>query len=75
MIHTGRSLLSQIGLVRAGLGVSLIPAVAARLPMADVVYASIEPPARRLDFAMVYPIGHTNPALDRFLDTVRNTLC
>jgi DNA-binding transcriptional LysR family regulator len=60
-----------IGLVAAGLGVSLMPATIRSLRRDGVVYRPLTPPVPHADMALAYVRDHSSPVLPAFIRTVR----
>jgi len=71
VVHETDSLLARLRLVGAGLGVSLIPAYALRLPRPGVVLRPLRPPRPVAAIGMVHAPRHVSPAVSRFLAVVR----
>jgi DNA-binding transcriptional LysR family regulator len=72
--HESTHLYTNLGLVAAGLGVSLLPASIANLQRAGVVYRALEPPVPSVDFGMVWRSDDVSPTLHRFADVVREVV-
>ncbi len=64
-----------IGLVAAGFGVSLVPENVRHVELPGVRYRSIDGSTPILDLAMAWRLGHESPALQRFIDVVRQSVC
>lgn len=62
---------TAIGLVAAGLGISLVPASVASLDRDGVVYRPISGPAPTVELALAWRLGDQAPALERFLAVAR----
>jgi DNA-binding transcriptional LysR family regulator len=71
VVHETDSLLARLRLVGAGLGVSLIPAYALRLPRPGVVLRPLRPPRPVAAIGMVHAPRNASPAVSRFLAVVR----
>ena len=61
-----------VGLVAAGLGVSLMPATIHNLRRAGVVYRPLTPPVPHAELALAYARDHGSPVLPAFIATVRD---
>jgi DNA-binding transcriptional LysR family regulator len=62
-----------LALVRAGLGIALVPAAAASLRFAGVTLRAIETrPARPVELFLAWSRGSDNPALQAFLEIARS---
>ena len=59
--------LTVIGLVRAGMGISIVPASVSRFHFDDVVFRPIGKRDVVAEGRMVWRVDHQNPALDTFL--------
>jgi LysR family transcriptional regulator, benzoate and cis,cis-muconate-responsive activator of ben and cat genes len=59
-----------IGLVAAGLGVSLVPESVSAIQIADVVYLPVADDAIRFAVALAWSKTVCNPALGKFIDAV-----
>ena len=64
---------TQLGLVAAGLGVSLVPSAATYLPRPGVVYREISGPQITLPKSAAWVKGFTSPQLEGFLVAMRQT--
>jgi DNA-binding transcriptional LysR family regulator len=73
LLHPG-SMQTNLGLVSAGLGVSLMPASIRNLQRLGVVYRPLAPPVPQVEMAMAYRRDEPSPILPAFLDTVRGVL-
>jgi DNA-binding transcriptional LysR family regulator len=73
LLHPG-SMQTNLGLVSAGLGVSLMPASIRNLRRAGVVYRPLAPPVPQVEMAMAYRRDESSAVLPAFLETVRETL-
>jgi DNA-binding transcriptional LysR family regulator len=62
---------TNLGLVAAGLGVSLLPASIRNLRRAGVVYRPLVPPAPHLEMAAAYPRDTVSPGVTTFLRVLR----
>lgn len=60
-----------VGLVAAGLGVSVVPASVRALDRHDVVYRELSGPAPRVELALAHREGDISPTLAAFLSVVR----
>src|SRR5262249_56591252 len=67
-------LYTNLGLVAAGLGVSLLPASIANLQRAGVVYRPLEAPAPTIELGMIWRADDTSPSLLRFVEVVREVV-
>lgn len=61
---------SLIGLVGAGVGISIVPSVARKLRIADVEYRPIQERHAVVDFAMAWRRDNTAPVVRAFVDLV-----
>jgi DNA-binding transcriptional LysR family regulator len=63
-------------LVQAGLGISLIPAMACQTPRSPaLLYRALSPPKPRRKIVALWPRGHTlGKAPDAFLQYIRDTV-
>lgn len=61
---------SLLGLVRAGLGVGIVPDSARELRMAGVVFRALEDDRMHADLFLAWQARHDNPALGAFLQRV-----
>nr|WP_285492913.1 LysR substrate-binding domain-containing protein [Actinomadura sp. NBRC 104425] len=57
-----------VGLVAAGLGVSIVPAAVARVRRAEVVFRRLTPPAEGVPLLLVWRRGDTSPVVRNFRD-------
>jgi DNA-binding transcriptional LysR family regulator len=73
VVYETDSLLARLRVVAAGLGVSLVPDYAARLPREGVVFRPLAEPAPLVGFGTVHDPERTTPALSAFLAVVRET--
>jgi DNA-binding transcriptional LysR family regulator len=73
MLHPG-TMQAILGLVSAGLGVSLMPESIRNLRRAGVVYRPLAPPVPHVEMAMVYRRDEPSAVLPAFLATVREVL-
>jgi len=67
-------LYANLGLVAAGLGVSLLPASIAKLQREGVVYRPLEAPAPTIELGMIWRSDDTSPSLQRFVEVVREVV-
>ena len=67
-------LYANLGLVAAGIGVSLLPASIANLQRTGVVYRPLEAPAPTIDLGMVWRADDASPTLLRFVEIVREVV-
>jgi DNA-binding transcriptional LysR family regulator len=67
-------LYANLGLVAAGLGVSLLPASIAKLQREGVVYRPLEAPAPTIELGMIWRSDDTSPSLQRFVEVVREVI-
>ncbi len=74
MAHESTHLYTTLGLVAAGLGVSLLPASIANLQRVGVVYRPLEGRAPTVQLGMVWRADETSPILLRFADVVREVV-
>jgi DNA-binding transcriptional LysR family regulator len=73
LLHPG-SMQTNLALVSAGLGVSLMPASIRNLHRAGVVYRPLAPPVPQVEMAIAYRSEEPSVILAAFLGTVRETL-
>lgn len=73
LLHPG-SMQTNLGLVSAGLGVSLMPASIRNLRRAGVVYRPLAPPVPQAEMGIAYRPEEPSPVLPAFLQTVRDVL-
>jgi len=73
LLHPG-TMQTNLGLVSAGLGVSLMPAAIQSLQRAGVVYRPLAPPVPQVEMAMAYRRDEPSAVLPPFLATVREVL-
>jgi DNA-binding transcriptional LysR family regulator len=71
VVYETDSLLARLRIVAAGLGVSLVPDYAVRLPREGVVFRPLAEPAPIVGFGAVHDPARTTPALAAFLAVVR----
>ena len=64
---------TQLGLVAAGLGVSLVPSGVTNLPRPGVVYREVSGPQVMLPKSAAWIKGISSPQLDGFLAAMRQT--
>ncbi|MBP1965636.1 LysR family transcriptional regulator [Paenibacillus aceris] len=65
-----------VGLVAAGLGISIVPSSTANLHARDVAYVNIEGNAPRVDMSIAWRTDNNSPIVKQFLETaVRLTGC
>jgi DNA-binding transcriptional LysR family regulator len=70
LLHPG-SMQTNLGLVSAGLGVSLMPASIRNLQRTGVVHRPLAPPVPQVELAMVHPRDEPSAVVAAFLATVR----
>ena len=73
LLHPG-SMQTNLGLVSAGLGVSLMPASIRNLRRAGVVYRPLAPPVPEVEMGMAYRRDEPSAVLPAFLETVRDVV-
>jgi DNA-binding transcriptional LysR family regulator len=71
--HETDSILARLRMVGAGLGLSLIPSYAERLPRPGVVLRPLKPAKLVSRIGMVHAARYATPAVARFLSVVRET--
>jgi DNA-binding transcriptional LysR family regulator len=71
--HETESIQTNIGLVAAGLGVSLLPAAIRNLQRAGVAYRPLAPPVPHVEMAVAYARDDRSPTLRGFLHVVRES--
>jgi DNA-binding transcriptional LysR family regulator len=72
--HETTSLQTNLGLVAAGLGISVMPASIQNLRRTGVVYRPLDPPVPYVEMALAYPREHRSATLPAFLDVVREVI-
>src|SRR5262249_25595528 len=65
------SIQTNLGLIAAGLGVSLVPASARNLQRAGVVYRPLAPPVPQLIMGLAYLRDEVSPMVSAFVQIVR----
>ena len=65
---------TAVGLVAAGLGVSLVPESVTAETRPGLVFRSLEPPAPITELAVVYRESETPPVLESFLRILKSTM-
>jgi DNA-binding transcriptional LysR family regulator len=73
-MHETDSIQTNLGLVAAGLGVSLLPASIRKLQRAGVVYRPLAPPAPHVEMAVAYAREELSPTLGAFLRVLREVV-
>jgi DNA-binding transcriptional LysR family regulator len=73
LLHPG-SMQTNLGLISAGLGVSLMPASIRNLRRAGVVYRPLAPPVPQVEMAIAYRRDEPSAVLPAFLQTVVDVL-
>jgi DNA-binding transcriptional LysR family regulator len=73
LLHPG-SMQTNLGLVSAGLGVSLLPASIRNLRRAGVVYRPLAPPVPQVEMGMAHRRDEPSAVLPAFLETVRDVV-
>jgi DNA-binding transcriptional LysR family regulator len=71
ILHGEYAVPTNLGLIAAGLGVTLLPASIRNLRRAGVVYRSLTPPVPQLEMAVAYGREERSPVLPAFLSTLR----
>lgn len=71
--HETPSIQTNLALVAAGFGVTLLPAAIRNLQRAGVVYRPLTPPIPHVEMAAAYRRGDEGPALSAFLEVLRQT--
>jgi DNA-binding transcriptional LysR family regulator len=74
VVHETASMQTNLGLIAAGLGVSLLPAAIRNLARAGVVYRPLAPPVPYVEMAVAYRRDERAPVLRAFLATVRDAV-
>lgn len=74
MAYETTHLYTNLGLVAAGLGVSLLPASIANLQRTGVVYRPLEAPAPTIELGMIWRADDASPSLHRFAEVVREVV-
>lgn len=70
VFHPG-ALTTNLALVSAGLGITLLPASIRNLRRAGVIYRPLAPPAPDVELAVVHRQGERSPMVPAFVDLVR----
>lgn len=65
---------SVIGMVGAGVGIAIVPALVRQLPVARVVYRPIKERFARAEIAMAWSKDNHSPVLQRFLAVARRVI-
>jgi DNA-binding transcriptional LysR family regulator len=73
MLHPG-SMQANLGLVSAGLGVTLMPASIRNLRRSGVVYRPLTPPVPHVDMAVAYRRDERSAVLPAFLQVLRSVI-
>jgi len=71
IVHETDSILARLRLVGAGIGVSLIPSYAMRLPRPGVTLRPLRPPRPVAAIGMAHAPRHASPVVSRFLGVIR----
>ncbi len=71
VVHETASIQTNLGLIAAGIGVTLLPASIRNLRRAGVVYRPLAPPVPHVEMAVAYRRGEGSPVLPAFLRVVR----
>jgi DNA-binding transcriptional LysR family regulator len=69
-----RELDALVALVSAGLGVTLVPATAERIPRQGVVFRRLRGVDLKFRLVAMWPKGTTSPTVDSFLDVLREVV-
>jgi DNA-binding transcriptional LysR family regulator len=72
--HEAMHIYTSLGLVAAGLGVSLLPRSIVNLQRAGVVYRPLVAPAPSVELGMVYRADESSPTVARFAEVVREVV-
>jgi DNA-binding transcriptional LysR family regulator len=72
--HESTHLYTSLGLVAAGLGVSLMPRSIQNLQRSGVVYRPLTAPAPTVELGMVYRADDASPTVARFTEVVREVV-
>jgi DNA-binding transcriptional LysR family regulator len=67
-------LYTNLGLVAAGLGVTLLPSAVANLERAGVVYRPLQAPVPTMELGMIWRADDMSPSLLRFIEVVREVV-
>ena len=70
-LHGEYAVPTNLGLIAAGLGVTLLPASIRNLQRAGVVYRALMPPVPQLEMAVAYGRDERSPVLPTFLSVLR----
>jgi DNA-binding transcriptional LysR family regulator len=65
------SVYTTLGMIAAGLAVSLVPASILQLPIKHLIYRHLKPPQRYVEIEMAYKPDNKSAVLAEFLDVVR----
>lgn len=65
---------SVVGMVGAGVGIAIVPAIVSQLPVARVVYRPIQERFARAEIGIAWSKGNQSPVLQRFLDVARGVI-
>ena len=71
VVQEAREMQTVVGLVAAGMGVSLVPASVGADAHGGVVYRPVAEPAPTVSLALAWRSGGDSPALEAFLETAR----
>jgi DNA-binding transcriptional LysR family regulator len=71
VLHETESLQTNIGLIAAGLGVSLLPASIRNLKRAGVLYRHLAPPVPHVEMAAAYVCEDASEIAKAFLEILR----
>ncbi len=74
VVHEATSMITILGLVAGGMGVSILPANAESLRRNDVVYRNIAESTMNLKLIAVWQRENLSPVLPYFLETIKDTI-
>lgn len=65
---------SVVGMVGAGFGLAIVPAIVSQLPVAKVVYRPIQEQFAQAEIGIAWSKGNQSPVLNHFLDVARRAI-
>ena len=72
IVQTVEETHTALGLVAAGIGITLLPSSVQKLQIRGIEYRNLKNPAPILELKMGYRVDETSPALARFIETVHS---
>lgn len=75
VVQLGNNFLVMLGLVAAGMGISIVPGVSRVMHPEGIVFHDVPDLDTRLELELVWRTDDISPVLARFLDTARNACC